>query len=197
MIIATLVMAASSFGAPPAERAPTTTVVESEPSSLYYRGPRSTRAALIRHGVGLDWRLPIGDAGGKIAFGYDLLVGARLGLGNGRSVPAIWPEIGWTYVGSDGHFLSTGIGPAIQKAAEKGDFVAPFSWGVIPRALWGTFRDQKAAGFRISVLGESVGGSTVGLELAYQFVHIETTDVHEIRFALTSGFLFGRKNEAR
>jgi hypothetical protein len=197
VILSALLMAASSFGTPPAERAPTTTVVETEPSSLYYRGPRSARAIILRHGVGLDWRLPIGEAGGKIAFGYDLLAGGRIGLGNGRSVPAIWPEIGWTYVGSGGHFLSAGIGPAIQNAADKGEYVAPFSWGVVPRFLYGTFREQKAVGFRLSVLGESIGGATIGIELAYQFVHIETTDVHEIRFAVTSGFLFGRKGEER
>lgn len=197
MILGALVMAASSFGTPPAERAPTTTVVETEPSALYYRGPRSARALILRHGVGLDWRLPIGDAGGKVAFGYDLYAGGRIGLGNGRSVTALWPEIGWTYVGSDGHFLSAGMGPAIQKAADKDEFIAPFSWAVVPRFLYGTFREQRAVGFRLSLLGETIAGATAGFEVAYQFVQIDTTGVHEIRFAITSGFLFGRKGEER
>jgi hypothetical protein len=197
VILSALLLAASSFGTPPAERAPTTTVVETEPSPLYYRGPRAARAAIVRHGIGLDWRLPIGDAGGKIAFGFDLLAGGRIGLGNGRSVPALWPEVGWTYVGSGGHFLSAGIGPAIQKASEKDEYVAPFSWAVVPRFLYGTFREQTAAGFRLSVLGESIGGATLGFEAAYQFVQIDTTGVHEIRFAITSGFLFGRRGEER
>lgn len=185
------------FDVPPPERAPTTVVVEDEASPVYYRGPRAAQAVILRHGVGLDWRLPIGDAGGKIAFGYDLYAGGRIGLGQGRSVPAIWPEVGWTYVGSDGHFLSAGIGPAVQRSAEKGELFPPLSYALVPRALYGTFRDQRATGFRVSALAEWIGGATMGFELAYGFVHVESTDVHEIRFALTSGFLFGRKGEER
>lgn len=152
---------------------------------------RPTRAVALRFGAGFGFRGPALESDGKIAFGCDALVVGRIGIGRGQDVAAVWPEIGWSYVGSDGHFLSTGVGPAFQRAADRRNEPPPNSWALVPRFLYGTFRGHRASGFRVSVLGESLHWATFGFEGAYQLVHVESTLVHEVRFALISGVLFG------
>lgn len=180
------------FGIPPLERAPTTTIAERGETDYHYRGNRPIVAGIVRHGLGVDLRMPLGPVDGKAVFGYDLMAGARLGLGRGEQVLALWPEVGWTYIGSGGHFLSAGMGPAIQSTPKKDALFGAASYGIIPRFLYGSYRESKATGFRVSAMLELLSSGSIGLEVAYGYLFSERDDTHEIRFALSSGFLFGR-----
>lgn len=182
---------AQSFPIPPADRAPTTIVVESEERSDAHRGLQSTSAVLVRHAIGPSWRVPTEHISGKAVFGYDLFLSGRFGFGDRPAVPAVWPEIGYSFVGPNGHFAHVGVGPAVQRTGRARDLVV--SLGLVPRVLYGMWRGRPAAGARLSLVVEDIDSFTSGVELSYGFIHVDEITVHEVRLAFTLGtFLGGR-----
>lgn len=88
-------------------------VREEGESPRYYREPKPIVGIGVRPSVKGVARVDGGDRA-TLAFGADAHLVGRIGIGRGRRVPGLWPEVGYLYSGSEGHFLSAGVGPALQ-----------------------------------------------------------------------------------
>ena len=174
----------ANAGAPAAP--PVTVIAEAPGGPYYYRDIRPVFGGGVRLSSGLDLRLGLGDESTKVAYGLDVLAVGRLGLGRGAKVFAVWPEAGYSYVGSDWHLLGVGVGPALQTR----DGV---SFGLVPRILYGVAGGREAKGLRTCALVDlTYGQGGLGLEIAHQYVAWGDHHVHEIRFAIESVLVWGR-----
>jgi len=165
---------------------PVKVVPEDGAGPYYYRDARPVFGGGIRLSSGLDMRLGIGDEPAKVAYGLDVLGVGRLGFGRGPKVPALWPEAGYSFIGSDWHLLGVGLGPALQ--ARDG-----VSLGLVPRMLYGVAGGREARGLRTCALIDfTLGQAGFGFEVAHQYVVWGDHNVHEIRLALSSALVWGR-----
>lgn len=168
-------------------------VEEQGESPLYYRLPKPIVGAGIRPSPKAIARL---DDGGTdratFAFGLDVHAVGRIGLGRGTHTIGLWPEAGYVFSGSDGHYLSLGIGPALQSGRP---WLQPIpdglSFGLVPHLLYGTRDDVRAWGVRTSAIGEVYfdDGNAWGLELAHQVTRANDVTVHELTFGISLTWL--------
>ncbi len=165
---------------------PVKVIAESPGGPYYYRDVRPVFGGGVRLTSGLDVRLGIGDESTKVAYGLDVLAVGRLGFGRGAKVLAVWPEAGYSFVGSDWHLLGAGVGPALQ--AREG-----LSFGLVPRVLYGVAGGREAKGLRTcAIIDFSFGQGGLGFEVAHQYVAWGDHHIHEIRFALESAVVWGQ-----
>ena len=86
----------------------TVSINEQGESPYYYRAAPSIMAIGVRPSVKGLMRIA-GDGGDRVGFGFDIHMVGRLGLSRGRGL-GLWPELGYVYSGSEGHFASVGFG---------------------------------------------------------------------------------------
>jgi hypothetical protein len=160
-------------------------------SPAYYQRPKPIVGIGLRPSVKGIARIDAGDRA-TMAFGADLHVVGRLGLGRGRRVLGLWPEAGYVYSGSEGHFASAGIGPALQTPTP---WLQPIpdalSFGIVPHLLAGSRDGHGALGLRTSAIAEVYfdDGNAWGLEVAHQITRAADVTLHEITFGISLTWL--------
>jgi hypothetical protein len=163
-----------------------TVIEENGEGPYYYRDVVPVFGGGFRIGNGLDMRLGVNGEDAKAVYALDILGVGRLGFGRGERVFALWPEAGYSFVGSDWHLLGAGVGPALQ--SNQG-----VSYGLVPRLLYGIAGGREAKGLRTcALLDFSSGGISLGLELAHQYVDWGDHHVHEIHLAIQSAAVWGK-----
>jgi hypothetical protein len=159
-------------------------VDEVGPSPYYYRDVEPLFGGGIRTVMGLVSRMAANDEAFKMALALDLLFVGKLGFGRGAQVFGLWPEAGYSFMGSDEHFLTAGAGPAPQSFG---------SWSValVPRFLVGTAGGETGLGVRTVLRAEyALGKGGIGFEIGHQFVSHGTHRVHTLQFGVTSSWIF-------
>lgn len=170
---------------------PVDEVHEEGESPNWYRKPKPIVGIGLRPSVKGVARIDGGDRA-TMTFAADVHAVGRIGIGRGQRAFGLWPEVGYAYSGSEGHFLSAGIGPALQTATP---WLQPIpdalSFGIVPHLLAGSRDGHGALGLRTSAIAEVYfdDGNAWGLEVAHQVTRAADVTLHEITFGISLTWL--------
>lgn len=165
-----------------------TTVPELGESPRYFREPHALLGLGLRPSLKGMGRLdPPADYRSFVLAG-DLHLAGRFGLGHGRSI-GLWPEVGYLFSGTGGHYASAGLGLGSQTPAGM-----KVSFGLVPRGVFGWREGSLATGVRTSVLAELYfdDGNAWGLELCHQWTRAGGIDLHELGAGISLTWLAKR-----
>ena len=194
MVLAILLATSLPIATDPPPWPPVDEVHEEGRSPEWYRKPQPIVGIGFRPSVKGVTRIDAGDRA-TMAFAADIHAVGRIGLGRGSRVLGLWPEAGYAYSGSEGHFLSAGIGPALQTPTP---WLQPIpdalSFGIVPHLLAGSRDGRGALGLRTSAIAEVYfdDGNAWGLEVAHQVTRAGDVTLHELTFGISLTWLAQR-----
>lgn len=145
----------------------------------YYRSRPPPRVFSFRiAAASLAVRFPIDGLKGKLVYPLDVSFQYRHSFARGPTSLAATTEIGYSFLGANGHFLTAGFGLLVEQ--EGG-----LSIGLAPHALAGTVLGDGSVGARLGIPFEV--DHLVGIEPSYTLVTANGHLVHYATLALTLG----------
>jgi len=143
----------------------------------YYRSrppPRVLSLRLVFLSAAL--RLPVDDVGARLVYAFDTALQYRHALFRGPSVLGLSGEVGYSFLGANGHFLALGAGLALEREAG-------WSFGLSPKALVGTLAGDGSVGGRVALPIEY--DFLGGIEPSYTVAHANGHLFHFVGLAIT------------